>query len=102
MRSEDHQLWLDPLTEDTWRLCDRSASATDPDSVVAYVEQRRDGRYEVTWVAHGIRTGTYTTMGELLTDAAELIDDGPRQAWTKPVPIPHRPPPHRAARWATR
>lgn len=93
MRSDTRQLWLDPLTVSTWRLCDHSVSSSDPASVVAYVELRPDGRYEVTWVAHGIQTRTYATMGELLSDAAEVLDDcASRAAWRKPVPIPHRPP----------
>lgn len=93
MRASTHQLWLDPLTETTWRLRDRAVSSSDPAGVVAHVELRPDGRYEVTWVAHGIQTRTYTTMAELLSDAADVIDDrASRKTWTKPVPIPHRPP----------
>ena len=91
MRSP-HQLGLDPLSDTSWRLCDRATSMCDADSVIAYIELRRDGRYEVTWVAHGIGTAAYSSMAEVRDAAAVLLDEPVRRASTKPVPIPHRPP----------
>lgn len=91
MHHLDHQLMLDPIDDDAWRLCDHSFAASDADSVVAYIERRDDGLYEVTWVAHGVGTAVYATMGDLLRDAADLLDAA-RPRGTKPIPIPHRPP----------
>ncbi|HWJ86063.1 MAG TPA: hypothetical protein VNR62_11575 [Cellulomonas sp.] len=87
-----HQLTLDPLSDRTWRLCDRSFASCDADSVVAYIELRDNGMYEVTWVSHGVGTATYETLGELLRDAGELFARTPPRGAGKPIPIPHRPP----------
>lgn len=92
-----HRLTLDPLSETAWRLCDRPVAGRDAESVVAYIEQRPDGRYEVTWVAHGIGTATFATLGELLDSASALLHAPPRNPASKPIPIPHRPPPLGAA-----
>jgi len=92
MRSDAHQLCLDPLSETTWRLRDRAVATCDADSVVAYVELRPDGLYEATWVAHGIGTATYPAIADLLRAAADLLGEPDRRGSHKPVPIPHRPP----------
>jgi len=88
-----HRLTLDPLTDTTWRLCDRAVPGDETGTVVACVELRPDGRYAVTWVAHGIATATFATLGELLDSASSLLQDRPRRPASKPIPIPHRPPP---------
>jgi hypothetical protein len=46
----------------------------------------------VTWIARGIGTATYHDLGDLLSDAAELLAESSRRGPFKPVPIPHRPP----------
>lgn len=92
MRSEAHQLTLDPLGDDAWRLCDRALATSDARSVIAYVERRPDGRYEVTWVLHGIATATYATLDELLSKAAAILSSPLDSSSGKPIPIPHRPP----------
>lgn len=92
MRSIDGRLTLDPIGEGAWRLCDHSFADCDADSVVAYVELRPDGQYEVTWVAHAVGTAVYSAMGDLLRDAADLLDASRTRGGTKPIPIPHRPP----------
>ena len=86
------ELALDPLSDRSWRLCDRSFGARDADSVVAYIELRNDGRYEVTWVSIGVGTAVYDTLGDLLRDAADLFAVARPRGATKPIPIPHRPP----------
>lgn len=85
-------LILDPLSEHAWRLRDRSFAISDADSVVAYIEQRADALYEVTWVAHAVGVAVYETLEELLHDAAELFAMTKPRGSTKPIPIPHRPP----------
>ncbi|CAI9394215.1 hypothetical protein [Microbacterium sp. T2.11-28] len=89
-----HRLTLDPLTDTTWRLRDRSTADGDPDGVVvACIELRPDGRYAVTWVAHGIASATFATLGELLDSASAVLHPRPRHPASKPIPIAHRPPP---------
>lgn len=92
MSLETHRLVLEPLDRTAWRLCDRAVAASDPHSIVAYVEEQDDGRYAVTWVAPGFAAGTYATIGALLRDAAHLLRERAQSSATKPVPIPHRPP----------
>lgn len=89
-----HRLTLDPLTDTTWRLRDHAGADDDTEGVVvACIEMRPDGRYAVTWVAHGIATATYATLGELLDSASALLHRPQRHPASKPIPIPHRPPP---------
>ncbi|QOC25148.1 hypothetical protein [Microbacterium hominis] len=93
MNNEVHQLELEPLTSSTWRLIDQAVARCDAGCVLAYVEQRPDGRYEATWVATGIATRTYASTQELLSDAVALVTVPPARPYLKPVPIPHRRPP---------
>lgn len=86
------QLVLDPLSPTSWRLCDPSFGACEADSVVAYVEQRRDGRYGVTWVSRGVGTATFDTLDDVLRSARALFEATRPRGATKPIPIPHRPP----------
>ncbi|RZI95601.1 MAG: hypothetical protein EOO67_02210 [Microbacterium sp.] len=86
------QLVLDPLSPTSWRLCDQSFGAREADSVVAYVEQRRDGRYGVTWVSRGVGTATFDSLEEVLRSAHALFEASRPRGATKPIPIPHRPP----------
>ena len=92
MRTDDSpRLVLDPIDETSWRLCDRAVDSNDADNVLAYVEQRDDGRIDVTWLVRCLGTATFATVGDLLESAAELIDDT-RSRNAKPTPIAHRPP----------
>lgn len=92
MRSDHHQLVLDPLSDSTWRLCDRSVAACDADNVVAYIERLPDGAYEVIWVSHGVGMATFATLDEVRARAAEMVAPRRPRAPVKPVPIAHRPP----------
>lgn len=88
-----HRLTLDPLTDTTWRLRDHAGPDGDPEGVVvACIELRPDGRFAVTWVAHGIATATYATLDELLDSASTFLLRSPRHPASKPIPIAHRPP----------
>jgi len=91
MKDDVHRLELVPLADDAWRLCDRAVATCDADSLIAYVELRRDGRYEVTWVAHGFGVDTYAALGDLLRNATRMLAASAARR-DKPVPIPHRPP----------
>ncbi|WP_460815958.1 hypothetical protein [Microbacterium petrolearium] len=83
-----HQLDLVPLGEDAWRLCDRSVDSCDATSVVAYVERRDDG-YEVVWVSTHRGVERFTTMGDALERAAEVLSAVTPPGATRPIPIPH-------------
>ncbi|MGV9195110.1 hypothetical protein ACQ143_12265 [Microbacterium sp. MC2] len=92
MRPHDPgRLTLEPLDDTSWRLCDGSAAPSDAANVLAYVELRDDGRYDVTWVVRGLGTAVFATFGDLLREAAVLLDCE-RSRVAKPHPIPHRPP----------
>jgi len=89
-----HRLELRPLADRSWRLCDRSVSATDAASVVAYVEQLDDGTYEAVWVSVGIGSARFTTIESLLRASLRLLEQSVSFGPFKPSPIPHRPPAH--------
>ena len=90
--SPTQQLNLDPLSESSWRLCDGALQPCDAESVLAYVELRDDGRYEVIWVAHVRGRAEFDTLGEVLEWAARRLTAPVRPRTTKPIPIPHRSP----------
>lgn len=92
MRSDHHQLVLDPLSDSTWRLCDRSVAVCDADSVIAYIERLADGRYEVIWVSHGVGVDMFASLDEVRARAAEIVAPRRPRAPVKPIPIAHRPP----------
>lgn len=84
------RLRLQPLGPDAWRLCDRSVAEADAENVLAYVE-RRNGRYEVTWVRGGAGTSVFASVDALLAGAMQhLAECSSRRR--KPRPIAHRPP----------
>lgn len=87
-----HRLVLEPLEEGTWRLCDQAAASSDAESVVAYVERRRDGQYEVTWVVSGIGGYLFASTVEILRAATAGLRPRIRSQAVKPIPIAHRPP----------
>jgi len=92
MRSDPPQLVLDPLSDTTWRLCDRSVAACDADNVVAYIERLADGTYEVIWVSHSVGIATFATLEEVQARAAEIVAPRRPRGPVKPIPIAHRPP----------
>lgn len=76
----------------SWRLCDESWSEGDPRYLVAYVEQRGKGAYEVTWVGFGAGTATFRILDDLFRAALAFVS-APRAARSmKPNPIASRPP----------
>jgi hypothetical protein len=77
-RDELHQLELVPMTRDSWRVCDRAVASSDARSIVAYVEQRAAGVYDVVWVVAGIGVETFTRLEDVLRAAAELLSGQPR------------------------
>jgi hypothetical protein len=88
-----HQLALDPLTDTTWRLCDRSFASCDADNVVAYIEALPDGGYEAVWVSHGGGVAVFASLDELMQRAVEIVAPQRPRGPVKPIPIAHRPPP---------
>lgn len=92
MRST-HQLIFQPLSVDSWRLCDHRVGRGDIGHVIAFVQLRRDGAYEVIWLTGLVGPRVFRTTAELI-EAAELLLDRPvGRGSTKPVPIAHRHPP---------
>ena len=66
------------MTGDSWRICDRAVANSDAGSIVAYVEQRVAGVYDVVWVAGGLGVETFTRLEDVLRAAAELLSGQPR------------------------
>ncbi|MEJ1155173.1 hypothetical protein [Microbacterium marmarense] len=87
-----HQLRLEPLGEGSWRLCDHSLSPNDPGCLIAYVEQLREGPYEITWVAFSRHRETYDSVNDVLRAANALLNASGSSGPNKPAPIPHLPP----------
>ena len=85
-----HRLRLQPIGEDAWRLCDGSVDECDAAVVLAYIE-RRDGRFEVTWVRAGAGTRRFESMDEVLDAAAAHLQSMVSRS-RKPRPIAARPP----------
>lgn len=96
MTSDIHQLMLEPLAESEWRLADHAVARDHPESVIAHIERRRDGWYHVTWIAHGVGSGIYASLRDVLAEASRLVAAAHRAPARKPQPIPHRPPPARS------
>jgi hypothetical protein len=86
------RLTLEPLTGSAWRLCDESVAPSNAESLIAYVEQRDDGCYEVMWIAHGFGSATYNTMGELLSSASALLAKPPVDLGPNLIRFPRRRP----------
>jgi len=96
--SGTRQLVLEPIDDGAWRLSDRSIRSSDAASVIAYVERRPDGLYEVTWLISGVGAYIFRTLADLVRSAAAASRPvGNRSHATKPVPIAHRPPPLQAS-----
>jgi len=93
-RDDVHQLSLIPLSERSWRLCDRSVRRTDAESVVAYVELLDSGMYEAVWVSIGFGSKRYPSLDLVFTAAARMLTASRSSGSLKPAPIPHRPPAH--------
>ena len=74
-RDDVHQLTLIPLSERSWRLCDRSVRRTDAESVVAYVELLDSGMYEAVWVSIGFGSKRYPSLDLVFTAAARMLTD---------------------------
>lgn len=72
MNRTNHQLSLEPVADGSWRLRDRDVPESDAQSLVAYIE-RRDGRYEMTWIHDEVDDGSYDSLGELLAAAASAL-----------------------------
>lgn len=85
-------LVLEALSARSWRLCDRSAAASDPAKVVAYIEQPDSGGYDAAWVRAGGVVRHYRRLDDIFTDAADLSSGAALRPGRKPAPIPARPP----------
>lgn len=85
----------DEIAEDAWRVCDPSRPASDADAVIAYVERRSDGVFEVVWLCGTAGTEAFASLEEAERAVAQRYAAARRVASpmsTKPVPIAHRPP----------
>ncbi|MEH3089921.1 MAG: hypothetical protein PGN24_10105 [Microbacterium arborescens] len=76
-------------------MCDPSRPASDADAVIAYVEQRRDGAFEVVWLCGSAGMEVFATLAEAESAVSHRYAAARRAttpASTKPTPIAHRPP----------
>lgn len=86
-------LELNPIDERSWRICDTRWRDDDAPHVVAYVELV-EGAYDVVWMRGARRRSRLGSLEECLRSArkhvAQEVESG-----TRPVRIPHFPPPRR-------
>lgn len=75
-------LQLDPLDEKSWRLRDLSVDPHDAASVVAYVERRPGGRYDVTWLTPSLGNEIIADTDQLRRRAGERLRGGEVHRWT--------------------
>lgn len=75
-------LHFDPLDEKSWRLRDLTVDPHDAASVVAYVERRPSGRYDVTWLAPSFGNEVIADADQLLQRAGERLGGREVQPWT--------------------
>lgn len=90
------RLAFEQLDADRWRLCDLTVPVADAEHVVAFVERMPRGTYEVTWLIAGLSVQRLSHVEDILREAVSMrhLADRPDSGRaTKPVPIPHRPPP---------
>lgn len=85
--------------EGSWRLCDASLPENDPRRLVAYVEQEGD-RVVVLWLRRVHTDAAFATLDQALEAADEVLalEERDRNRASRPVFIPHFPPPVRRRR----
>ncbi|MDX2376718.1 hypothetical protein M4I32_07885 [Microbacterium sp. LRZ72] len=85
------------IEEGCWRICDASMPPDDPRRVIAYIESDDDG-VDVLWLSGDRRPARYGTLEDALAaaDARVVTAPGEDRA-SRPVPIPHFPPPRAAS-----
>lgn len=88
----DARLALLPIDEAAWRLCDRRERPDDASFVVAYIE-RADEVFDVIWMVGDGRRSHFDSMDDLLEEASRRLSASALPAATRPLPIPHFPPP---------
>lgn len=88
-------LALLPIDGEAWRLCDRRQREDDAAFVVAYIERAdRAGQVlDVIWMTGVPRRGRFTTVEAVRDEACRRLQAEVTSAATRPVPIPHFPPP---------
>lgn len=97
-------LALLPIDAEAWRLCDRRQREDDAAFVVAYIERAdrtdqiavvdRAGQVlDVIWMTGVPRRGRFTSVEAIRDEACRRLRAEATSAATRPVPIPHFPPP---------
>jgi hypothetical protein len=85
-------LALLPIDGEAWRLCDRRQREDDAAFVVAYVE-RTERELEVIWMTGVPRRSRFSTVEAVRDEACRRLGAEVASGATRPVPIPHFPPP---------
>lgn len=75
-----------------WVIHDHAYDENDPRRVVACIWEAAAGKYEVTWVRRLPLPRRYESVSAVLDDVHAFTSLN-----TKPVPIPHLPPPRARA-----
>ena len=97
-------LALLPIDAEAWRLCDRRQREDDAAFVVAYIERvdrtdpiggadRTGHVLDVIWMTGVPRRGRFTSVEAIRDEACRRLRAEATSASTRPVPIPHFPPP---------
>lgn len=87
-------LELLPIDERSWRLCDPRWRPSDAPYVVAYIEHL-DEQYDVVWMRGARRRARVSCLDECLRLAREQLAQDIVPG-TRPIEIPHFPPPRSA------
>lgn len=85
---------LHPLAEGSWRVCDSDRAPRDADSLVAYVERDDEGQIHVVWLSGAVHRTRHVSLDEVLDVAYRRAAEA-SPSRSKPIGIPHRPPPAR-------
>lgn len=87
-----NEIDLEPAGARSWRVCDPSVARDDSRHVIAEVSGGPDG-YVVTWL-RGVHAHTrFDTLDDVLEEVHASRHRTRSTGPTRPIPIPHRPPP---------
>lgn len=83
-----NQLTFEPLGRAAWRPGDQAVASSDAQSIIAYVELREHGGYDVAWVLHHGDIQRYPSLEAVLRTAVGMLAapaPGVRMLFPSPV-----------------